>query len=244
MALLLGVDYALKKLEVALLGMHVHEVDVELLGEDFLDLLGLALAQKTMVHEDAGELLADGTSTQGCDHRGVNAARQAQDDAGIAYLLANLSNLLLHDVVHGPRGLKASNVEQEVGEQLLAMRGVTHLGMELRGVDALARTLHGGHGAHVGGSGDSEALGHNADGVAVAHPNALLLGSAVEQLRGALAVQVGMAVLAHLGVADSAAQRDSRDLMAIAETKNGNTELKDSRIDLGSILGIHAGGTT
>ena len=45
-------------------------------------------------------------------------------------------------------------------------------------------------------------------------------------------------------MADGAAKRDGRNLMTIAETKNGNTELKDGRIDLGGVLGIHAGGAT
>ena len=104
-ALLLGIGHAgSRSLSVALLGMHVHEVDVELLGEDFLDLLGLALAQKAMIHEDARKLLADGAGAQSCDHGGVDAAGQTQDDAGIANLLAESRQPSgLDDIVHGPR---------------------------------------------------------------------------------------------------------------------------------------------
>ncbi len=37
----------------------------------------------------------------------VNATRKRQNDATVTNLLANLCHLLLNDVVHGPRGLKA-----------------------------------------------------------------------------------------------------------------------------------------
>ena len=61
-ALLLGLGHAGEKLGVAVLGVDVDEVDVKLLGEDLLDLLGLVLAQQAVVDEDAGHLLADAFS--------------------------------------------------------------------------------------------------------------------------------------------------------------------------------------
>lgn len=57
-ALLLGLGHAGQKLGVAVLGMNVDKVDVKLLGEDLLHLLGLALAQQAVVDEHAGHLLA------------------------------------------------------------------------------------------------------------------------------------------------------------------------------------------
>ena len=66
--LLLRIGHAGQQLRVTVLGVHVHEVDVELLGEDLLHLLRLALAQKTMVDEHAGHLAADGTCAQCRDH--------------------------------------------------------------------------------------------------------------------------------------------------------------------------------
>ena len=41
----LGVGHAVEQRGVALLGVHVHEVDVKLLGENLLHLLGFALAE-------------------------------------------------------------------------------------------------------------------------------------------------------------------------------------------------------
>ena len=76
-ALLLRVGHAAQKLQVALLGVHVDEVHVELLREHLFHFLGLALAQKAVVHEHAGQLLADGASAQGRHHGRVHAARKA-----------------------------------------------------------------------------------------------------------------------------------------------------------------------
>ena len=68
-ALLFRVGHAAQKLQVALLGVHVDEVHVELLREHLFHFLGLALAQKAVVHEHAGQLLADGAGAQRRHHR-------------------------------------------------------------------------------------------------------------------------------------------------------------------------------
>ena len=76
-ALLFRIGHTAQKLQVALLGVHVDEVHVELLREHLFHLLGLAFAQKAVVHEHAGQLLADGASAQRRHHGGVHAARKA-----------------------------------------------------------------------------------------------------------------------------------------------------------------------
>ena len=75
-ALLLGFGHAGQKLGIAVLGVNMDKVDVELLGEDLLHLLGLALAQQTVVDEHAGHLLAHGAGAQRSHDGGVDAARQ------------------------------------------------------------------------------------------------------------------------------------------------------------------------
>lgn len=59
-ALLLRLGHAGQKLGIAVLGVDVDKVDVKLLGEDLLHLLGLTLAQQTVVDEHTGHLLAHG----------------------------------------------------------------------------------------------------------------------------------------------------------------------------------------
>ena len=113
-ALLLGLGHAGQELGVAVLGVHVDEVNVELLGEDLLDLLGLALAQQAMVDEHAGHLLAHGARAKSCHHGGVHTTGQCENHAVVADLLAELRRHGLHEVVHGPVGLEPADAKQEV----------------------------------------------------------------------------------------------------------------------------------
>ena len=222
--------------------MNVDEVDVKLLGEDLLDLLGLVLAQQAVVDEDAGHLLADGTGAKGGHHGGVHATGEGQNDAVVADLLAELVGHGLHEVVHAPVLLKTADGEEEVGEDLLAVLGVLDLGVELGGVNLALGVLHGGHGADVGGGGDGKALRDLADGVAVAHPDGLLERRGVEEGGVVVALDGGRAVLADLGVGDLAAQRDGCDLVAVAEAEHGHAQLEDGRVDARSVLGVDRGG--
>mgnify|MGYP007041217938 CR=1 FL=1 len=77
-ALLLGLGHAGQKLGITVLGVNMDKVDVKLLGEDLLHLLGLALAQQAVVDEHAGHLLADGAGAKGGDHGGVHTAGKRQ----------------------------------------------------------------------------------------------------------------------------------------------------------------------
>ena len=192
-----------------------------------------------MVDEHAGHLLAHGASAQGCHDGGVDAAGQGQDYTVVANLLAELGRHGLGQVVHGPVRLQAANLKQEVAQQLLTILGVLNLGMELRGKDLALGALHGGNRAYVGAGGDGKALGHLGDGVAVAHPHGLLHGRGVEELGVGRARDRGAAVLAYLGVADLAAERHGRDLVAVAKAQDGKAQVKDGGVDGRCVLGIH-----
>lgn len=127
----------------------------------------------------------------------------------------------------------------EYGQQLLTVLGVLDFGVELRGEDFALDALHRSDRAHVGAGGNGKALGHLGNGVAVAHPHGLLHGRGVKELGAGRARDGGAAVLAHLGVADLAAERHGRDLMAVAKAQDGKAQVKDGGIDRRSVLGIH-----
>ena len=221
--------------------MDVDKVDIELLGEDLLHLLGLALAQQTVVDEHAGHLLAHGAGAQRSHDGGVDATGQSQNHAVVADLLTELGRHGLDQVVHAPVRLQAADLKQEVAQQLLTVLGVLDLGVELRGEDLALDALHGSNRAHVGAGGNGKALGHLGNGVAMAHPHGLLHGRGVKELGACRARDGGAAVLAHLGVADLAAERHGRDLMAVAKAQDGKAQVKDGRIDGRSVLGVHGG---
>ena len=133
-ALLLGFGHVGQERRVTILGVHVYEIHVELLREHRLHFLGLVLAQKSVVHEHAGQLLADGAGAQRRHHGGVHAARKPQNHAVVSHLRAYRRHGVVDDRVHLPRRLKAADAEQEVLQQIVAAGGVAHLGMELRRV--------------------------------------------------------------------------------------------------------------
>jgi hypothetical protein len=75
------------------LGLHDAQLHVgEGAAEERLDLLGLAVAQEAVVHEDAGELGADGAGDERRRDGRVHAAREAADHARAADLGADLGH--------------------------------------------------------------------------------------------------------------------------------------------------------
>ena len=61
-------------------GVDVHHLHAHVLGERIHHLRGFVQAQEPMVDEDAGELLADRAVDERGGHRGIDAAREAEDD--------------------------------------------------------------------------------------------------------------------------------------------------------------------
>ena len=68
---------AVKQLGVALFGMNMNEIHIELLGKYLFNLFRLVLAKQAMVYEYAYQLLANCLSAQGCNYRRINAAGKA-----------------------------------------------------------------------------------------------------------------------------------------------------------------------
>ena len=60
------------------------EIEMQLRGKHFLDLVTLACPQHAVIDEDTGQLVADGTVSERCRHRGIHAAAQGTNDALLA----------------------------------------------------------------------------------------------------------------------------------------------------------------
>ena len=122
--------------EEALLRLDVDERHVEVAAERLDHLLRLVLAQQAVVDEDARQLVADRLVDEQRRDRGVDAAREAADDALRADLGADPLDLLLDHRRGRPGGRSAGDAVEEVLEQVLAVRRVAHLGVELDAVEA------------------------------------------------------------------------------------------------------------
>ena len=113
----------------------VDERDVEVPGERLDHLLGLVLAQQAVVDEDARELVADRLVHEQRGDGRVDAAREPADHALGADLRADALDLLLDHRGGRPRGRRAREVVEEVLQDLLAVRRVDDLGVELDAVE-------------------------------------------------------------------------------------------------------------
>ncbi|GGQ30916.1 hypothetical protein GCM10010215_63780 [Streptomyces virginiae] len=210
--------------------------------EVLLDLLGLTLAHQAVVDVDAGQLGADGLLHEGRGDRGVHAAGQAADGALVADLRLDGRDLLLDDVAGRPGGGEAGAAVEEVLQDLLAVRGVHHLGVVLHAVQLLLVVLEGRHGYDVRRRGDGEALGGGGAGVAVRHPHGLVRRGALEEGGAGLGDgQRGAAVLAGAGVVDRAAEGDGHQLEAVAHAEDGDPGLEDGAVQLRGALLVDGG---
>ena len=82
----------------------VHEIDAGGGHEVLLDLLRLALAQQTVVDEDARQLVPDGLVHHCGGDRGVHPTGQAAQNPAVPDLPADLLDRFVHDVDHRPGG--------------------------------------------------------------------------------------------------------------------------------------------
>ena len=87
-----------------------------------------------MIHEDAGQLVADSFVNEDCGNRAVDATRQATDYFFVANLIADLSDGLFTVGTHRPVATKARFLN-EVFEKLCTFGCVVHLRVELYGVE-------------------------------------------------------------------------------------------------------------
>ena len=102
-------------------------------GEPCLDLVALVEAQHAGVDEDRHGAVTHRLAAQQRGDRGVDAARQADDDPPVADLGANRVDGVAADQLRGPVAARATEV-QEVLEYRVTPLGVAHLGVELDAV--------------------------------------------------------------------------------------------------------------
>src|SRR6185369_10629006 len=102
-ALLLGIAHAREPLEERSARVHHPQIDPQVAAEGGLDLLALVQAQQAMVHEDAGEPVADGAMHQDRGHGRVHPARQSADDPLVGPdQLPDPLDFALHEVARRP----------------------------------------------------------------------------------------------------------------------------------------------
>ena len=246
LALALRLGDALQLAEVAVAGIHTDEVDIEAVGiaraKDRADLFLFVLTQQTVIHEHAGQLLADGLGQHSGQHGGIHAAGQGAQHLALADALPQSLDIVLHKGIHLPVAGAAADVVHEVAQHLLALGGVQHLRVELYGVQTLFGIFNGCHRAVCGVGSDLEAGSRLLDVVIVAHPadgRRLHIG---EQLALGVHKHLGLAVLTLGSAADMTAQQVHHQLAAVADAQHRHAPAEDLGVDGGRILQINAVG--
>src|SRR5262245_37622164 len=223
LALDLGVGDPLQRIEELRRGINGDERDVVVAAEEIDDLLRFAFAEQTMIHEDAGELVADRLMDEKRGNRGVDAAGQTADDVALSHLLADALDLAVAEMRYGPVARASGDSVDEIGEKLRALRGVHHLGVELEAIKP-PRIVGDGRErrAHRDADG-AEARGQPRHAVAMAHPHLrplALLEHALEQRRLVDDLKLGATELAVMPALDLPAKRSHHGLLAITDAKH------------------------
>ena len=156
------------------LGVDRDERHLVVVAERRDDLLALVAAHQPVVDEHARQLVADRAVHEQGGHRGVHAAREPTDDPALADLRADPRDLLVDDRRRAPGALTAADRLQERGQDLLPVRRVDDLGVELDPVDPARDVLDRGDRRLARARQRREAGRRLEDRVAVRHPAALL----------------------------------------------------------------------
>jgi hypothetical protein len=239
--LLLGVVDAREPREEALLRVDVHERHVEVVAERLDDLRRLVLAQEAVVDEHARELVADRLVDEERGDGGVDAAGEGAEHAVAPDLRADPLDLLLDDGGRGPRRGGAGDVVEEVLQQVVAVRRVHDLRVELHPVEAAAGILERRHRRRGRSRDDAGARRRRGHRVAVRHPHGLLARQVAEEL-ALLGEQVRLPELGRTRSLDAPAEVERHQLRAVADAEGGDAGLEDAVVDAGRAVGVDGRG--
>ena len=127
-------------------------------------------------------------------------------------------------------GFSAADLEDEVAQDLRALRRVMNLGMKLHGIPLLRRILDRGHRIRCLAD-QLEARRQLQRLVAVRHPHRQRTLQAFEQRRVvAQQLNLRVAVLALVGGADFAAQLVHHELQAVADAQHRQSKMQDALV--------------
>ena len=199
----------------------------------------LVLPQQAVVHEDAGELAADGLVEQHAGYGGIHATAQAQDHALVPDLLPECLDRRLDERVRGPVAGAAADVQCEVGQHAGTLDRVVHLRMELHREGGFAREIKSS--VHdIGRGGDDAGTGRQrGNAVTVRHPDLRFGGNALQQRGFRHHFQHGAAILAGVGSFHFATSSMGHVLGAVADAQQRELAAETRQVGLRCVRIAH-----
>ena len=173
LALRFRVGHALERGQKALGFVHVLQPHGHLALEGVADALGFSMSKQPVVHEYAGEPVADCAVYERGGDGGIHAAGQrAYDAAFVAHLPAYGLDRLGDEVAGRPAAGASAHVHQEVADEALARVGVDDFRVKLDAEPPSRRIAERGDGRIVRPGKRGKAGGKVGDVIRVAHPDA------------------------------------------------------------------------
>jgi hypothetical protein len=116
------------------------------LPEGPLDLGSFPFSEQPIIDEDAGQSVTHCPMDQECSDRGIDPSAQGAKDPTIANPIPDLFDGDLGKGAHLPVRRTATNLEQEVADDLLSLGGMGDLRVELDSIQWALRVTDGGKG--------------------------------------------------------------------------------------------------
>ena len=224
---MLGVNNALEHRKEVVAAIYTDKIHIKEGSEGLLDKISLVLSHKTLIDKNAGELLADGTAEKCSGNGAVNAARKTENDFFVANFFTELFNGCINEAVHLPVTCAAANIENKVSEHLIAVLGMSNLGVELNSIDLSVNVLHCSAGAVVGFGYNLKALGRFGDIIRMAHPNNTLFGNVLPKKAVLAQLKLNLAVFGNRSGCNLAVAHPCDELTAVADAENRNADVKN-----------------
>ena len=169
LALALGIGNAFQFLEE--LGGSIHAYDIQ--SQAFIithHILELILAQQAMVHKNTSQILANSTAQQHGTNGRIHATAQTENHTVVTNLLFQLCHRSVHERCRAPCLVAATNTHHEILQQLGALHGMEHFGMELHAPDIFIIKLISCKLHFVSRSNLMTIFRQTGNGIAMAHP--------------------------------------------------------------------------
>ena len=212
-----------------------------MLPEGLHNLGRLVHPEQPVVHEHAGQAIADGPVDENCRDRGIHPAAQCADHAAVPHLPTDLVHATGHEGAHVPGRLTLGDLEQEVGQNVFPLRRMDDLGVELDAEEGTLAVPEGGVRGVPRVGQDLERGGEFVHLIPVAHPDLEASGQAGEQVLRPVHQEVGRAVFTPRRPRHLAAAEIRQDAQAVADPQDRHAQVQDSSIGSRGIGLVDAG---